>query len=402
MDSNFKSSKMSRAISFLKCVAILLMASFPVKAQVSNKASVKQVMDKVFTYQLKNPWKTEDYNWIRGTFYTGIMAAYQATGDQRYLDQCNKWGNDYNWQLPIVQPDSKNSGANLLTCGQTWIESYLVKKDKKKINPLLAHFKGRSNKNPLTNPLDWYYESGDRYVDALYVAAPVLAMMYNITGEEKYGTYLETFFWDVYGSLYDRDEDLFYRDIRFTPYFKGEVEAKWTLPESMQLKDARRSYAYQKTEDGKKVLWSRGNGWAFASLARIVKYLPKNYPGRSRYELLYKKMAKSIQKYQHESGFWYPNMVDPKDFPYKETSGTGFFVYGLAWGINNGLLDKNEYKLTVEKGWDALYNAVNAEGKVEWGQIVGGSPFVIKKEDSHEYVSGIFLLAASEIYKYNR
>jgi unsaturated rhamnogalacturonyl hydrolase len=391
--------KIKSTIAKLTFILLMAVASFAKGQGIQNKQAVKALIDKTYAYQLAHPWKEEDYNWIRGTFYTGIMAVFQATGDKKYFDQCEKWGNEYGWKVPLVKPDTKLSGANLLTCSQTWIESYLIKKDKKKINPIIAHFSDRTAKNPMNNPLDWYYESGDRYVDALYVAAPVLAMLYKVTGEVKYASYLDSFFWDVYGSLYDREENLFYRDIRFTPNFKGEVEPKWTLPDSIQLKDARRSYAYQRTAAAKKVLWSRGNGWALGALARILKYLPKNYAGRERYEALYLQMAKSVKESQHSSGYWYPNMADSNDFPYKETSGTGFFVYGLAWGVNNGLLNREEYLPTIEKGWSALYDAVDKEGKVTWGQIVGGSPFVIRKEDSHEYVTGTFLLAASEIYK---
>ena len=39
------------------------------------------------------------------------------------------------------------------------------------------------------------------------------------------------------------------------------------------------------------------------------------------------------------------------------------------------------------------------EGRVEWGQQVAGAPYEVKKEHSHEYVTGTFLLAGSEMLK---
>jgi rhamnogalacturonyl hydrolase YesR len=110
-------------------------------------------------------------------------------------------------------------------------------------------------------------------------------------------------------------------------------------------------------------------------------------------------MAKSLKERQQEDGYWRPNLDDPNDYPYKETSGTGFFVYGLAWGINNGQLNEEEFKPVVVKGWKALNESVSEDGKVQWGQLGGGAPFVIKKEDTSEFVTGMFLLAASEVYK---
>jgi hypothetical protein len=35
------------------------------------------------------------------------------------------------------------------------------------------------------------------------------------------------------------------------------------------------------------------------------------------------------------------------------------------------------------------------------GQPEAGAIFIVKQEDSHEYISGTFLLAASEVYKLN-
>jgi len=56
----------------------------------------------------------------------------------------------------------------------------------------------------------------------------------------------------------------------------------------------------------------------------------------------------------------------------------------------------------VEKAWEALVSVVSNEGKVQWGQPVSFGPYKILMEDSHEYVTGMFLLAASEIYKLSK
>src|SRR6266705_6992230 len=147
---------------------LIVSACLKVKGQsIKDKASIRLIMDKVNTCQLKHPWTEKtDYDWIRGTYYTGVMACYQATGDKKYLEQCEKWGNDYKWEVPFYKPNLQyTNGANLLTCAQTWLECYLVKKDKKMIAPTIAHFKTTQANNPLTMPLDWYYGAGERYVD---------------------------------------------------------------------------------------------------------------------------------------------------------------------------------------------------------------------------------------------
>lgn len=370
-------------------IPFLLLLSIVINAQpVFDKESVKSIMDKVNKYQLENPWTEFDDNWIRGTYYTGVMACYQATGDKKYLEQCDALGEKLNWQIPSLKSESKGSGVNLLTIGQTWLESYMVKKGKYKIKPIIAHLENPAIRNPVSCPLEWYYEGGERYVDGLFTGPPALAMLYSVTKDEKYLQWMESCFWDVYGKLYDTKENLFYRDLRFFP-----------VNQEQRKNDPNWKGNYQVTANGQKVIWSRGNGWALAGISRILKYLPKDHGSYKRYEQLFKNMAYSLKGRQSEEGFWYPNLADPKDFPVKETSGTSFFIYGLAFGINNGILDRNEYLPVVEKAWKSVYNAVSEKGKVQWGQKVGDRPVLIKMEDSHEYVTGTFLLAASEVYK---
>lgn len=379
---------MKKNIFFL-LIAIFISAHM--KAQnVFDQDVIKELMDRTNQYQLKHPWREYDDNWIRGTFYTGVMACYLATGDEAYLNQADAYSNSLNWTLPAVPPDHPSSGVNLLTVGQTMLQSYMVNPKKKKIKAIIRHLENPGIKNPVGNPDEWYFEEGRRYVDGLFTGPPTLAMLYAITGDDTYLQWMETCFWDVYGKLYDTDEHLFYRDKRF-------------FPESLEerKKDKNWKGNEQVTAAGKKVIWSRGNGWVFAGIARILEYLPLEHPSYPRYEIILKDMAKSLKKTQSEEGFWYPNLADPAYAPFKETSGTSFFIYGLAYGINNDLLDKEEYVPVIKKAWKSVTDEVSKEGKVQWGQLVGDRPVNLSKDDSHEYVTGTFLLAASEMYKMN-
>jgi unsaturated rhamnogalacturonyl hydrolase len=379
-------------IIFLLTANLMLLGSMSAQENIYSKPFIKSIMDKVNTYRYTHPWRENDDNWIRGTYYTGVMAAYQSTGDKKYLQQCDAWGEKLQWKVPSAKKGATESGANLLTCAQTWLESYLIQKKDYKIKPVIEHLNQIGLKNPVSEPLTWYFEDGRRYCDALYVCPPVLAMLSKITKDPKYLAWMDSFFWDVYGELYDQNDHLFYRDKRFI--------YQDVAPKSKEIQDERdSSKPYRVSPNGKKIFWSRGNGWVFAGLARILKYTPTNYANYPRYKELYLNMATELKKRQQPDGFWYPNLDDPKDYGSKETSGTSFYIYGLAWGINNGLLSREDYFPVVEKSWAALVSAISDEGKVQWGQMVGGSPYKILQEDSHEYISGMFLLAGSEMYK---
>jgi len=136
-----------------------------------------------------------------------------------------------------------------------------------------------------------------------------------------------------------------------------------------------------------------------ASIPRILNYLTEEDSYYSKYIELFKTMAISIKNSQEDDGLWRTNLADPEEYPMPESSGTAFFTYAIAWGINNGVLDPAIYKPVVEKSWKGLCSVVNEYGKVCWGQTVSRDPGKVEKEDSDEYVSGAFLLAGSEMLK---
>jgi unsaturated rhamnogalacturonyl hydrolase len=48
------------------------------------------------------------------------------------------------------------------------------------------------------------------------------------------------------------------------------------------------------------------------------------------------------------------SLLAPERYPIKETSGSGFYTYALAWGVNQGLLDRAQYEPAVRQAWAAL------------------------------------------------
>jgi rhamnogalacturonyl hydrolase YesR len=374
----------SNAVRSAVAVAAILCGS-AWSADAISEMSVRELASKVNQYQKTHPYQEEDRGWIRGTYYTGVMAMYLAISDPAYLDQAMEWGARNNWQV-----GTDGSGGNKLTCVQTYLQIYMLKKQREMIQPAIDHLNSGQKKTPTGEAL-WYFEGGRRYSDSLYVGPPALAMLAQITGEDRYLDYMNAFFWDVYSELFDADSALFYRD-------KGYIAGRPAPPPpDPEIRNIRKSWLHTRTPAGKKVLWSRGNGWVFAGLARMLAYLPEDHHMRPKYLELYRAMAASLAHRQSSDGLWRVNLDDPSEYPQPETSGTGFFCYGFAWGVNHRILDRARYEPVARKAWTGLAKSVSPEGKVLWGQPVGSSPYEITEQDSHEYVSGTFLLAASEM-----
>ena len=365
----------NRVLSIFVVASYLVSPSFAwqqegVKSgEVSTRKEILAIMHKVNGWQVAHPVMPPDNrDWVRATWYTGIMAAWKSTRDPKFLDQAVTWGRQHHWQV-----GTEAEGGNRLFCVQTWLEAYFTLKDRAMIEPAVVWLDTPAPHSPAGSKR-WYLGGDPCYVDCLY-GAPALAMLTRATGRQECLNIMHAFFWDVTDNLFDKEAGLYYRDQRFIG---------------------------QKSSNGKKVLWSRGNGWAFAGIVRILEYLPTDDPQRPRYIGLLRTMASTLAKRQGADGLWRPNLDDPNDVPVPETSGTGFFCYGLAWAINQGILKQEKYLPSVEKAWAGLRRSVSPEGKVQWGQAEADRPFLVKPEDTNEYVTGTFLLAGSEIYKLSR
>jgi rhamnogalacturonyl hydrolase YesR len=257
----------------------------------------------------------------------------------------------------------------------TWVECYLLKKDPAMLKPTLDWLATDAPNSPGGAKVWFGHEpapfDGPLYSDSLF-AMPVFALLHKATGDRKHLETLDHFARAVTDELFDKEEGLYYRD---------------------------GSFIGKKTPAGKKILWSRGNGWVFSGLPRTLECLPPDDPRREFFLNKMRVMAAALTKCQGDDGFWRPNLADPEHVPVPESSGTAFFCHGMAWGIRNGVLDKETYLPVVKKAWTALTGAVSPTGMVQWGQQVGDQPFDTKQSESHEYVTGAFLLAASEVLR---
>jgi rhamnogalacturonyl hydrolase YesR len=152
---------------------------------------------------------------------------------------------------------------------------------------------------------------------------------------------------------------------------------------------------------GTKTFWSRGDGWAAMAMAKLAATLPASDPRRAEFVRVLTKMAATLARVQRSDGFWNVDLGDSNDFPGPETSGTAFFTYAIAWGINNGVLPAATYQPVVEKAWQGMVaKAVHTSGLLGYVQGTGSRPAdhqPVTATDTAAYGVGGFLLAGSQL-----
>jgi rhamnogalacturonyl hydrolase YesR len=147
------------------------------------------------------------------------------------------------------------------------------------------------------------------------------------------------------------------------------------------------------------MFWSRGEGWVMGGLARTLEYLPKDDPARVKYETQLREMSAALAKIQGADGLWRSGLLDPKSYDQPEISGSALIAFGMAWGINNGVLDRKTYEPVVARAWAGMLGHIYADGRLGEIQQTGAQPSTFKASASYNYGVGGFLLAASEVRK---
>ncbi len=334
---------------------------------------IKKTMTKALDWQLQHP-NHELYDWTNGAFYAGVFAAYETTGSKKIYNAIYQMGEANQWK-----PGPRLHHADDHAICQTYIDMYRVSGEEKMIQPFIEtmdKFMATPYETKGIEKCTWWW------CDALFMGPAAFVKLGITLDDEKYLKLNDKLFKETYDLLWDKEEHLYARDINY----------KWNEPGIETKKEA----------NGKKIFWSRGNGWVMGGLVRVLQELPKDYPTRDFYIQNFKEMAARIITLQQADGLWRASLLDPDSYPGGEASGSGFYTYALAWGINKGILDKETFLPAVEKAWVGLNGLIQPDGHVGWCQPIGADPKKNFSADSWEvYGTGAFLLAGSEVIKLN-
>lgn len=311
--------------------------------------------------------------WTRAVYYEGLMALYSIYPDNRYYDYAMQWAEFHKWGMRGDKTTTRD--ADNYCCAQTYIDLYRLTPRPEMLTKTIA----------LCEMLVNTPEVGDwTWIDAIQMGMPVLVKLGTLKEDNRYYEKAHAMYlWSrdtLAGGLYNEAEGLWWRDKDFVPPYREP--------------------------NGEDCYWSRGNGWVVAALVRVLDELPEDAAHRNLYIKDLRAMCKAAKACQREDGFWNVSLHDETNFGGKEVSGTALFVYGMAWGINNGILDREEYLPVVAKAWNAMVKeAVHKNGFLGYVQGTGkepkdGQPVTFKsRPDFEDYGVGCFLLAGSEVYK---
>jgi rhamnogalacturonyl hydrolase YesR len=328
-----------------------------------SRRDLSKAMKLVADWQLNRLPPQPQYDWTWAALYTGFMAVPHKVSGGKYQRAMMKVSEQLNWQ-----PGPRVMHADDQAVGQTYLELYSLHKDRKMMDPMKARLDEEMATPDPTDPKRplWWW------CDALFMAPPVYADMAAATGDPKYLTFMDREWEITTNLLYDRDKHLYSRDA---------------------------GYLDRHEKNGEKLFWSRGNGWVMAGIARVLMELPADSPLRPKYIAQLKEMAAATLAVQGKDGLWRAGLLDPDAYTLPEVSGSAFITYAMAYGVNEGILDRATYWPAVQKAWAGMLTHIYADGRLGSIQPVGGAPGPFTETSSYVYGVGAYLLAGSEIYR---
>lgn len=370
-----KKNLIFKLLIFLSC-----MSGVQSSAQKLDKAEIQESMIAALEWQEAHPiFAAAPTDWTMGAYYTGVSRAHKTTENQIYEAALKNQGYNNRWE-----PFNKVYHADdvAISYSYIYIDMAFNRKGFVDLKPtenfINTHLfipndwsKG-TDKDSVKNILWWW-------CDALFMAPPVIALYAKHTNQPEYLDTMHKFYMETYNQLYDQEEHLFARDLRFV----------WEEGSDKNRKEP----------NGEKIFWSRGNGWVIGGLALLLEDMPQDYKHRPFYENLYKEMATRILELQPKDGLWRTSLLSPETYDHGEVSGSGFYTFALAWGVNNGLLEASKYTSAVKKAWKALAECQHEDGKIGWVQNIGAFPEPAVEDSWQNFGTGAYLLAGSEILK---
>jgi rhamnogalacturonyl hydrolase YesR len=297
-------------------------------------------------------------DWTEATYFTGDLAAYDATGQSNYLTFAQTWATNNSYNLSGSAWGEGPGGnttnhPNYQAAGQVYIRLYQLSNQSSDLSGIAASVHGMVN-STIDNEWTW--------IDAINMSAPNFAEL----GSIDYAMYALYYHTKYTLGLYDSTTGLWWENSTYV---------------------------------NTSTYWSRGNGWVFAALAKILSVLPKSDPHYQEYFSTFTTMARALAARQQPGGYWSSDLGGT-DYAGPESSGTSFFLYGFAWGLNNGILDQNTYLPVVQNAWNFLANTAiqtSPPGLLGYVQPPDGAPGPTTATTTEDFGVGAFLLAARQM-----
>ncbi|WP_202077783.1 glycoside hydrolase family 88 protein [Caldalkalibacillus salinus] len=292
---------------------------------VCDEKEVKQAIDRVVerTFNMDFSW-----DWPGGVAFYGVTEAYEATGEEKYLQMIKDWmDEELEDGIPPLTVNASSIGHILITLYQaTKEERYLDIATQ--MADFLLHDAERFDDDVLQHTVNGgkYHFPEQAWVDTMFMAGYFLLRMGKLCERDDY--------FDMGLKQYHGHENFLQDDMTHL-YYHG-----WDNINQNHMSG---------------IFWGRGNAWAAITMARALELIEVQHPSYMVIDCSLRDQQSALVRLQHESGLWHTVLKDPSS--YLETSGTA--------GIAASLFVRGKlYNKYIQRAIEGLLAQVREDGSV--------------------------------------
>jgi unsaturated rhamnogalacturonyl hydrolase len=333
-----------------------------------EKKSVDDNIKKVLKQDIYRKGWGSWVNWDEAIRFLGLWEASKSIDNKEYKESIINRCSAVHWECgghPLEANDS--------TIGITYCKIFeeaknpaCIEKIKNKIDEVIEKTGGRYP--------HW------KYIDYVFMEAPAVFYLYEITNNNKYSNYLSKEWCKTIDLLFSDTDNLFFRDA---------------------------SYINTLSPNGEHTYWGRGNGWAIGGLAIAINGVP---PSKEKEKMTktFLELSRKLKSLQQKDGLWRSNLLDPGSIPNPETTTSTLILFGLCKGVNNNILSREEFGDCIKNAYKGINNQIEPSGEIKHCQGVGEKPGESKETTGKEkwgaswnnFGTGCTLLGLVEYKKY--
>ncbi|MEK8215462.1 glycoside hydrolase family 88/105 protein [Paenibacillus sp. FSL L8-0463] len=291
-----------------------------------DEQAIRDALDRVVqrTFQMDFDW-----DWPGGVAFYGVAEAYEATGQEEYMNQLKEWVDEQLEDgLPRLTVNAVSIGHTLLSLYQATGDN-VYKDHAVQMAEFLKHDAVRFADGVFQHTVnsEAYNFPQQAWVDTLFMAGYFLVRIGHLLGREDY---LED------GILQYHGHERFLQNPVTNLYCHG-----W-------------DHVSQTNMSG--IFWGRGNAWAAITMARALRMIHATHPSFMVIDGSLRDQLSALVRLQGEDGLWKTVLTNPES--YSEVSASA--------GIAAALLSKGKlYNKAINQATAGILSSISPDGSVQ-------------------------------------
>lgn len=268
--------------------------------------------------------KKPHWNYIDGCMTTSLMALYQVTGEEKYIDFVKNFINYYVFEDGTIRGyDIENYNVDDI-CESRVLFDLLNLTQQEKYSKAIEFTYQHIKTQPRTKDGNFWHKKiypHQVWLDGLFMAQPFYTRYETLRNDQKNYHDIINQFKNVRTFMFDEHKKLYYHG------YDSSHSIFWADPNTGLSKN----------------FWLRAIGWFVVAIVDVYEYMADTEEKHAFFKPLFKEIIDGLLQYQDEKTKMFYNIVDKADEKenYVEASGSALVSFSILKAVRLGLIESS-------------------------------------------------------------